>query len=218
MKLESSFSYQHGQEFVVEFEHVCIESLPLQWPVQLVLTFRIVARPFEAREFTHGPGQVDTETACTLSARLQAPDEVDAEIFHRRQSLSAFAQKPCRLCGRRFSKHPAFWQRDCCSLTRSRALIRARPWRSVASANVAVRPSRATYHVADIRMIERASGATRCCRRRDLDHVEALLSLARDMRRGAGAVGLARFDGQVDYAASRWGAWLICCSNSTGVR
>ena len=34
----------------------------------------------------------------------------------------------------------------------------------------------------------------------------------------AGYLGLARFDGQVDYAAFRRGAWWICCSNSTGVR
>ena len=30
-------------------------------------------------------------------------------------------------------------------------------------------------------------------------------------------VGLPRFDGQVDYAASV-GVWWICCSYSTGVR
>ena len=32
------------------------------------------------------------------------------------------------------------------------------------------------------------------------------------------AMGLPRFDGQVDYAASRRGCCWICCSYSTGVR
>lgn len=32
------------------------------------------------------------------------------------------------------------------------------------------------------------------------------------------SLGLPRFDGQVDYAASRRGCGWICCSYSTGVR
>jgi hypothetical protein len=42
--------------------------------------------------------------------------------------------------------------------------------------------------------------------------------LVSGQRRVAIKVGLPRFDGQVDYAASRRGAWWSCCSYSTGVR